>query len=186
MSEAAVTARTAAWRVEDLDGLPEDGQRYEIIDGSLLMSPPPSARHQGIAGQLAAFLRAAAPAGLDAIEAAGVRIGTGLLVPDVLVASLDAVWRGTPTLAADDVRLVVEVVSASSLTSDRITKPSLYAAAGIPHYWRVETAAAQGLAVVVHRLSDGIYAEHATVSSGEAVRLAEPFALTLAPATLVR
>ncbi|CAN5161655.1 Uma2 family endonuclease [soil metagenome] len=186
MSEAAVTARGGGWRVEDLDRLPEDGQRYEIIDGSLLMSPPPSARHQGVAGRLAALLRAAAPADLEVVEAAGVRIGSGLLIPDVLVASSDAVWRGESLLPATEVRLAVEVVSPSSLTSDRITKPSLYAAAGIPHYWRVETAAAGGLSVVVYRLGDGIYTEHVTVPFGDTVRLAEPFPLTLAPATLVR
>lgn len=185
MSEGALTARMAPWRVEDLDDLPEDGQRYEVIDGSLLMSPPPSARHQAIAGRLVALLRDGAPVGVEVVEATGIRIGTGLLIPDVLVASSDAIWRGGPILAADEVQLVVEVVSPSSITNDRVTKPSLYAAAGIPHYWRVETAAAEGLAVVVHRLRQGIYAEHVTASSGDVVHLAEPFALTLAPATLV-
>ena len=65
------------WTTADLAGLPDDGQRYEIIDGSLLVSPPPSPLHQLVAGRLAVFLRDAAPKGLDVVEAVGVRLRLG-------------------------------------------------------------------------------------------------------------
>ncbi|MGR6998893.1 Uma2 family endonuclease [Yinghuangia aomiensis] len=46
--------------------------------------------------------------------------------------------RQKPRLHADDVVLVVEIASPSTRVADRKMKPSLYAAAGIPHYWRLE------------------------------------------------
>ena len=44
--------------VEDVARLPDDGHRYEIVDGSLIVSPPPSLRHQFIAARLTELLRA--------------------------------------------------------------------------------------------------------------------------------
>lgn len=55
--------------------------------------------------------------------------------------------------------LVVEVVSPSTKTQDRVTKPVQYAEAGIPCYWRVETK--PGLSITEYRLTDfGKYYEH--------------------------
>src|SRR5437667_450400 len=55
-------AMQTAWTVDLLDALPDDGQRYEIIDGELFVSPSPVLRHQDAVGllyeRLAAFLRA--------------------------------------------------------------------------------------------------------------------------------
>lgn len=184
MSEAVLVAPSGPWQVDDLDRLPDSAQRYEIVDGSLLMSPPPSARHQGVAGLLGGMLRAAAPDGLAVVEATGVRVGSGLLVPDVIVARHEAIWGGAATLAARDVVLVIEIVSLSSMTMDRITKPALYAREGIPHFWRVEIEPPSAPTVVISGLADGGYAERMTVAAGDTARLDEPFSLRLAPARL--
>jgi Uma2 family endonuclease len=45
------------WTVDMLDALPEDGQRYEIIDGELFVTPGPGEPHQDIVGELHARLR---------------------------------------------------------------------------------------------------------------------------------
>lgn len=186
MSQATVLAHSGPWSIDDLDSLPDGGQRYEIIDGSLLMSPPPSARHQGIAARVSALLREAANPGLEVVEATGLKIGPGLLVPDVLVAASDAIWRGQPTLAPADVILVVEIVSPSSETMDRVTKPALYSDAGIPHFWRIEIDSALRPFVVVYRLSSGAYVEQLSVPVGGRVQLDQPFLLVLDPNTLAQ
>ena len=40
------------WTVDDLADLPDDGQRYEVIDGELFVTPSPSARHQAALAEL--------------------------------------------------------------------------------------------------------------------------------------
>ncbi len=45
------------WTVDDLAQLPDDGNRYEILHGELLVTPLPSNSHQGVAGRL--FVRLA-------------------------------------------------------------------------------------------------------------------------------
>jgi Uma2 family endonuclease len=114
------------WTTDDLPGLPDDGQRYEIIDGSLLVSPPPSPKHQVVSGRLAVFLRESAPDGTDVVEAVGIKLSSGrLLVPDVVVAESSALLGEGLTLGPADVRLVVEVVSPSNASMDRFVRPQL-------------------------------------------------------------
>jgi hypothetical protein len=55
------------WATADLAGLPDDGQRYEIIDGSLLVTPAPAPRHQLVTGRLAVVLRESAPDEADVL-----------------------------------------------------------------------------------------------------------------------
>lgn len=153
MTEAL--SHVGPWTAADLAGLPDDGQRYEIIDGSLLVSPPPSTKHQLVSGRLAVFLRESAPAGLDVVEAVGLRLGSGrLLIPDVVVATSIALMSDEPTLRPADVPLVVEVVSPSNAAMDRVFKPQLYAAGGIGWMWRAELHP-DGVEIVVLELRDG-------------------------------
>jgi len=53
----AMPATHAEWTVEMLDALPDDGQRYELIDGELFVSPAPGETHQLVVGYLHALLR---------------------------------------------------------------------------------------------------------------------------------
>lgn len=178
----ALARPVGPWTLADLAALPDDGQRYEIIDGSLLVSPPPSTRHQAIADRLHRLLRAAAGPELEVLEAAGVQLPNGLLVPDVLVAHTAAVWSGRSVLAPADLLLAVEVVSPSSATTDRVTKPTLYAAAGVPAYWRVELAGTEAPSVITYRLRGTAYVEQATATADDAVTLDWPLAVRLTPA----
>ena len=171
------------WTEEDLVGLPEDGQRYELLEGALVVNPPPGGRHQLVSLRLAAHLDAAAPESLVVVEAMGVRIpGGSVLIPDVLVAERDAVLANdSGILDASAVHLVVEIVSPGSRTQDRLTKPALYAEAGITSFWRVELD--DGPALWVYRL-DGAYVEVATTPPGQCLELEEPFPISLDPADL--
>src|SRR5674536_389815 len=89
--EAVRTVRTQVahadpWTTEALYALPEDGMRHELLDGTLLVSPPPSVPHQLAARRLVAARRllaalgAAAPPDIEVLEAVGVAVPAGLLV----------------------------------------------------------------------------------------------------------
>ena len=80
---------------------------------------------------------------------------------------------------AADVALVAEIVSPSTRSQDRLLKPALYAAAGIPCYLRIE----QQPELVVHvvALEAGEYVEYNVARAGEPLRLPAPFAAAVVP-----
>ena len=194
MTAEVALAHGAPFTVHDLFTMPDDGQRYEVQDGSLIVSPPLSGRHQVIADEIRALLKAAAPAGIHAVSGIAIRLGddrTGR-VPDVSVistrpASLTGGVEPRQALA------VVEVVSPGSVTTDRITKPAIYAAAGIPCFWRVEPSRFPGQrkddslpVVLVHRLAGDHYELVARLSAGTTGTVDVPFPVTFDPATLLQ
>lgn len=80
--------------LQDLLATPEDGNRYEVLDGALVMTPPPETSHQRVMGELFVLLRQAArPLGLQTFVApVAWRIGPGQVPePDLLVAAPEAV-----------------------------------------------------------------------------------------------
>ncbi|MGH9115628.1 MAG: Uma2 family endonuclease [Acidimicrobiales bacterium] len=181
---AAVT-HVGPWTEADLAGLPEDGQRYELVEGALLLNPPPTPRHQIASLWLAQTLQAGAPAGLVVVEAVGVRIPEGsVLVPDVLLAEREAaVENRSGVLDASVVHLVAEIVSPGSTSMDRLAKPALYARARIPSYWRVELD--EGPALHAFRLDAGTYEHVGTALPGKPISVGVPFTVTIDPAALV-
>ena len=181
---SVATVHPQPWTVDELYGLPEDGMRHELLDGTLLVSPPPSVSHQLGAARLRSLLAAAAPPDVEVLEAVGVALPAGLLVPDVVVARAAAVYAGPRQLQARDVLAVAEIVSASSKTADRRWKPEAYAEAGIEVYVRVELDAPSGAEVVIHRLVGDAYGVEAEVRGDAAVEIAVPFPVTIIAAAL--
>jgi Uma2 family endonuclease len=128
------------WTTDDLDVLPEDGVRRELLDGVLLVSPSPSSVHQIIAARLMVALEQSCPREYVVTQSVEVRISPRRsFIPDVLVVTDEAAQRVARHFAPHEVILAVEIVSPTSQSMDRITKPALYARAGIPYYWRIET-----------------------------------------------
>jgi hypothetical protein len=131
------------------------------------------------------LLAAAAPAEFEVREGSGVRLGRDrVLQPDVMVAlagALTADMRDAPSSA---VRAVVKVMSSSSVTHDRVTKPTLYAEAGIPTYIRIEPSGPRAPVVYIYRLAGKAYREHATAHAGQRLELDEPFPVSFDPAEL--
>lgn len=168
---SSATAHVGPWTEYDLLALPDDGQRHELVEGRLLVSPPPSGPHQVLALRLARLLDDAAPPGLQTVQGLGVRVpGGSVLVPDIVVAEREAVLRdNSGILDPSAVRLVVEIVSPGSATVDRLTKPALYARARIAHLWRVEP---EERSVVVLQLGEG--GQYAVRGGGQAGRPAAP------------
>ena len=142
MSAAQLLGRdpgNGGYTVADLHALPDDGPRYELIDGSITVSPSATTEHNFIGRAVANALDESNP-GNDYV------IGTDQSAtvddhneprPDVTVARADAAWRVTP-FPISELVLAVEVVSPrSSWIRDTETKRALYARAGVPSYWIV-------------------------------------------------
>jgi Uma2 family endonuclease len=139
MTPALADMPEDAWTTFDLDDMPEDGRRRELIDGVLHMPPTPSAHHQTLAMLLGARLHASCPRDFRVTQAVEVRLTTlRCLIPDVLVVTPVARRKFMNIYHAQEVVLAVEIVSPTSLIVDRVTTPPLCAEAGIPHFWRVE------------------------------------------------
>jgi Uma2 family endonuclease len=172
------------WTEADYHALPETRERIELLDGSLLVTPAPSSDHQQVARRLANLLEAAAPDDLEVVEAVNVRVGPSkLLIPDVVVTR-----RLGPTAVyqPEDVLLVVEVVSPSTTTTDRIIKPQLYVTAGIPRFLRVELEVPQSPELWLYQAVGSTYAESGHASAGNTLSLTEPIELRLDPTVLLR
>ena len=149
------------WTTDDLDNLPDDGHRRELLDGVLIVSPSPTAAHQTIAMRLGVALEENCPDEYDVTQGVEVRISRKRsFIPDVLVTTAAAAARRTSKYEPHEVILAVEIVSDGSQAMDRITKPALYAQAGIPFYWRLEIEDS-GLVVYTHKIDpvDEVYAQ---------------------------
>jgi Uma2 family endonuclease len=121
--------------VADLEAMPDDGRRHELIGGAIVMTPAPGVNHQRVSHRLHRHLEDAWPA----MEIFNAPIDLDLPGGQRVQPDLVAVERGRtgPRLSLP-VGLVVEIVSPGSETNDRVTKRATYAAAGIPAYWLVD------------------------------------------------
>lgn len=137
VSEPKLERPADGWTVEDLDRWPETLVRYELTDGALTVSPSPSSVHQAVSARLCVHLDDAAPPGLAVTGAVEIRFGPKLTrIPDLLV--VRSTEPGRHWFAPSEVALAVEIESPGSHVEDRVTKPALYAAHGIPAFWRIE------------------------------------------------
>lgn len=139
----AMPAPHTEWTVEMVHALPDDGNRYEVIDGELLVTPAPSCRHQGAAFELAVLLKSYAEAvGLQVLVApVAVTFSQRREVqPDVLVLPLVDGRRVERFEDVGRLELAVEVLSPSTARVDRYTKRMLYQSQGVSEYWIVDGA----------------------------------------------
>lgn len=177
-----LSAPDRPWIASDLHALPDDGHRYEIVDGGLHVSAPLDDHHQRLVDDIVTDLRTAVPPGWRAITRIGVHFGATWLVPDMTV-----LLPGSPPGGAwadpSDVALVVEVESPSSRRLDRCVKPGLYAEAGIESYWRIERTSNGSVAHLYTRAAAGHYELHRSVNPGQCVTAELPYAVQVAPAT---
>jgi Uma2 family endonuclease len=137
-----VVARTD-WTVDMLDALPDDGQRYEIIDGELFVTPAPADVHQLVLGalhaQFHAYLRGTS-VGRVLFSPADVRRADrtrNRVQPDLFVVRLTNGARPPYPFDFADLLLTIEAVSPSNSRYDYHTKRTLYLQGGIPEYWVV-------------------------------------------------
>ncbi|MEO8888107.1 MAG: Uma2 family endonuclease [Jatrophihabitantaceae bacterium] len=186
---ATPTTTGRPFTTDDLDAMPDDGHRYELVDGELLVSPGPAWQHQEAVGALSGVLRAVCPSELRVVIAPfSVRPDKhNDLQPDVLVARYaDLTAGGGPVknLTAAPV-LAVEVISPSSRLIDPHLKKALYARLGVRSFWLIDPDPQQP-ELTAYVLVSGEYQETARVIGDQAYRAQEPFVATVVPSELVR
>ena len=146
------------WVYADYAAIPEDGHRYEVVDGVLYMSPSPNVEHQRIAKMIVAVLsRFVEEPGLGEVfqSPLDVELSPGNVVqPDVFVMLHEHSDRVIETRIIGAPDLVVEIASPSTARHDLSKKLGAYARAGVPEYW-VVTPGSKTVEVLV--LKDGLY-----------------------------
>jgi Uma2 family endonuclease len=129
------------WTADMVRALPDDGNRYEVVYGELVVTPAPRPWHEilqvrlivALSGYLARY-----PVGEVLGSRADISWGADVLVsPDVFVVPMEQV-RTLDWSRMRDLRLVAEILSPASARYDRFLKRRRYQEAGIPLYWIVD------------------------------------------------
>ena len=158
MSVPAPPAGEIILTYEDYLRLPDDGKRYEILEGVLHVVPSPTTRHQRISRELEFMIYEYVNRhGLGEVFDAPLDIvfsRTSIIQPDLIYVSRERQAVITEKHIAGAPDLVVEILSPSSSASDRVTKAQVYARYGVPYYWVVDP---DKRAVEEFRLERGIY-----------------------------
>jgi len=142
---------------DDLANTPDDGRRYEILQGELIISGPPDDTHQLILGRVFARLDAA----VAKSEFGSVRLGPrdvritkhNIVVPDLIAyrttqraQATERIFEGAPTF-------ICEITSEDSRRYDLVRKASLYVNSGVDEYWIVDREKQR---VLIYQASRGV------------------------------
>ncbi len=170
-----------AWTVADLADTPDDGFRYELCDGVLLVTSSPSNAHQIVVGELYLLLRAGCPREMQVMLAPTGYEPTDRrsFQPDLLVA-----WRTNVTdvpISAPPL-LAIEVLLPSTRSVDLVLKRAVYQESGVATYVVVDPLVPS---VRAWELQDGHYAEIGTATGDESLVLEAPFPIVLVPSRLL-
>jgi Uma2 family endonuclease len=168
--------------VAELDRMPDDGHRYELLDGALVVSPRPGNPHQEVAAELLGLLRATCPETMRALPEPAVQISLETeLTPDLVVIRREQVNSAKCT---EPPLLVVEVRSPSTALIDLNVKKAAYERFGVESYWVVVPNLDEP-EVIVFELRDGRYQEAAHVTGDATFAAVRPFSIEVVPARLV-
>ncbi|HKG28786.1 MAG TPA: Uma2 family endonuclease [Thermomicrobiales bacterium] len=140
----AQTKLAGAWCYEDILTFPDDGRRYEIIEGDLYEMPSPTSVHAATNINLIALLLPLVAKFRGRLFTAPLDVfipGGDPVQPDVLVVLPDGKARVELRGVEGPPDLVIEVVSPSNRGRDLLTERSLYARAGVREYWLVDPEA---------------------------------------------
>jgi Uma2 family endonuclease len=167
--------------VAELDRMPSDGHRYELVDGALVVSSRPTTVHQAVSGRIAFALHRVCPEGLCVVAEPAVELDPVTeLAPDLVVVHLEEV--GGAKFTAPPL-LVVEVRSPSTALIDLNRKKAVYEKFGVPSYWIVDPEPARP-ELTVFELRDSGYVIEAT--STQPLTVSHPFTVAITPADLTR
>lgn len=168
------------YTIADLNDLPEDGRRFELADGVLLVSPMARRTHQWGCTTLGDALKAACPPELVVFP-----IPINVDDPDAthFEPDLTVVRREFRFVENGDLPLLaVEVRSPSTAGRDAVLKRREYARLGIVSYWLFDVAVPS---LRILELVGDEYVERAYVQADERVTVTLPFPVTLVPAALM-
>ncbi|HVF05769.1 MAG TPA: Uma2 family endonuclease [Frankiaceae bacterium] len=166
--------------VAEFEALPDDGNRYELLDGTVYVTPAPAWVHQVALSRLNVLLRAAAPPHVEVVQTPGYRANErSILIPDLVVAPHPAPGE---KYVSEPPLLLVEALSPSSRTHDRVRKLAAYERAGAAAYWILDP---DEPALLVFERSGDRLVERANVTGDETFAAAVPFEVVVVPAALV-
>lgn len=155
---------------EDLQHIPPDRNRYEIVDGELFVTPAPIPLHQRIVMNLAAFLwQHVRTQRLGEVFVAPLDVvltSETVLEPDIIFVSRARLHIIGEKYLAGPPDLVVEVLSKSSARLDRDIKPKQYARYGVSEFWRVDP---EEKTVEIFRLQEGEYQLAQRLTFGDSI-----------------
>ena len=164
----ATQPQTRRWTYEDLLALPDDGKRYEIIEGVLYEMPAANMDHADIITNLMVYFFG------PLMKALGIRVytapvdvflrGGNPVQPDIFVLLAEQLALRSQRGIEGPPTLIVEVLSPSNHTHDQVIKRALYARAGVAEYWIVSPEA---MSVEILILDGDRYALHARVGGDE-------------------
>ena len=152
--------KTLRWNSRDLEMLPEDGKRYEVVDGELYVSKQPHWEHQYACGRVFAFLDAWSHQAKSGMA----NFAPGLIFGEEDDVAPDVVWISKERLATALQKdgklhmapeLVVEVLSPGTINEhrDREIKLKLYSRRGVKEYWVVNW---QERLLEIYRREEGV------------------------------
>ncbi len=171
------------WTVDDLANLPDDGLRYELFDGVLVVSPSPFPSHQRAVMELAYLLRQNCPTELAVFPAPLDFQPTRRrsFQPDVLVARREDIDYQRPLRAP--LVLAVEVLSDSTASKDQLFKRGIYADSGVEHFWIFDPRVPS---FVAYELRNKQYDEVVATKGDEVAEVTAPYPVRICPAEIVQ
>jgi Uma2 family endonuclease len=148
---------TAVWTLADLDRLPDDGNRYEVVDGELFVTPAPSPAHEALAYELRDILEPYVRAqriGRVHTPRTVIRTRGSEVEPDLMVRPITklppAKWEEAPIPL-----LVVEILSRTTWRRDHEQKRAFYLRNSVEQYWVVD-GKRRTILVVTHNADDAL------------------------------
>lgn len=182
VSMAVVERHAGPWTREQRDALPDDGRRYELLDGMLVVTPAPAMRHQLVVSRL---MRALLPACAHDLEV--LTSPLDVATPDGSVYQPDLVVVRSDDIEGHDLvvppLLAIEVLSPCTRGYDLVDKRERYEYAGIPSYWVVDPDRSE---LIAWELRDGAYVEVGRVRGEEPFEAELQFPVTIVPAEITR
>ena len=165
----------------DLEAMPNDSNRYEIIDGTLVVTPSPVTVHERAVVRLVMLLGPICPGGIEIFASLDVKLDDATVFePDVFIArGRDLTEKNLPAAPL----LTVEVLSPSTRSYDLLLKRAKYEQYGVESYWIVDP---DEPSLTVLELAGAAYAEVAHVTGDEVFEATRPFPVRVCPAELVR
>ncbi len=126
----------------DYAALPDDGRRYEIIEGELFMSPAPTPDHQEVSGEVEFSLRQHVKKHrLGKVFDAPIDVildDKNVVQPDILFISRERLEIVGETNIRGAPDLIMEILSPGMAYNDLVTKKDLYAQFGVKEYWLID------------------------------------------------
>lgn len=178
---ALAIPRSRPLTYDDVQVMADTGHRYELIGGTLLVTPAPNYDHQKCVLRVAVLMFAAAPPDLDVLVAPFdwyVSEHT-FFEPDVLVARRSDIG---PKRLDRPPLLAVEVLSPSTRNVDLVLKRAAYAGGGVESYWVVDPTEPSIRSL---RLEGTEYVEEAIVAGDDTFTTDKPFPVTIVPGQLL-